>query len=74
MVAREDIARHAPDLDKRADDNEKIIINRYKTYLEKTLPILDFYEKQKLLSKINATGDIDQIFKQICGIIGSIEA
>tara|TARA_Y100000590_G_C15580794_1_gene962254 strand:- start:22 stop:672 length:651 start_codon:yes stop_codon:yes gene_type:complete len=61
-------------LDKRSDDNEETIINRFETYLEKTLPILDFYKKQKLLSQINGTGDIDQIFKEIRGIIGSIEA
>ena len=61
-------------LDKRSDDNEKTIISRYETYLEKTLPILDFYKEQNLLHQINGMADIDQIFKEIQGIIASLEA
>ena len=59
---------------KRSDDNEKTIIYRYDTYLEKTLPILDFYKEQNLLHQINGMGDIDQIFKEIQAIIASLEA
>ena len=61
-------------LDKRSDDNEKTISYRYETYLEKTLPILDFYKEQNLLHQINGMADIDQIFKEIQGIITSLEA
>ena len=61
-------------LDKRSDDNEKTIIYRYETYLEKTLPILDFYKEQNLLHQINGMADIDQIFKEIQAIIASLEA
>ena len=61
-------------LDKRSDDNEKAIINRFENYLEKTLPILDFYKEQNLLHEINGMADIDQIFKEIQGIIASLEA
>ena len=59
-------------LDKRSDDNEKTIIYRYETYLEKTLPILDFYKEQNLLHQINGMADIDQIFKEIQAIISSL--
>ena len=38
-------------LKKRSDDNEETIMNRFETYLNKTLPILDFYKKHKI-SKI----------------------
>ena len=61
-------------LDKRSDDNEKTIINRYETYLGKTLPMLDFYEEQNLLHQINGRTNIDQIFKEIRAIIASLEA
>ena len=61
-------------LDKRSDDNENAITNRYETYLEKTLPILDFYKEQNLLHQINGLAEIDQIFKEIRGIIASLEA
>ena len=61
-------------LNKRSDDNEKIIINRFETYLNKTLPILDFYKEQNLLHQINGMAKIDQIFEEIQGIIASLEA
>ena len=60
-------------LNKRSDDNKKIIINRFETYLSKTLPILDFYKEQNLLHQINGMAKIDQIFDEICGIIASLE-
>ena len=60
-------------LNKRSDDNKKTIINRFETYLNKTLPILDFYKEQNLLHQINGMSKIDQIFDEICGIIASLE-
>ena len=60
-------------LNKRSDDNEKIIISRFETYLNKTLPILDFYKRQNLLHDINGMTKIDQIFGEIRGIIASLE-
>ena len=60
-------------LSKRSDDNEKIVINRLETYLRITLPILDFYKDQNLLHQINGMAKIDQIFDEICDIIGPLE-
>jgi len=61
-------------LKKRSDDNEKIIIERFNTYSNKTLPILNFYKKLKLLYEINGDAEINQIYEQIRGIITSLEA
>jgi len=60
-------------LSKRLDDNKDIIISRFETYLNKTLPILEFYKKQKLLHEINGIMKIDHIFKEIQGIIAPLE-
>jgi len=59
---------------KRSDDNEKTLINRYATYLDKTLPILNYYKKLNLLHEINGEKEIDQIFEEIEAIIASLEA
>ena len=59
---------------KRSDDNEKTIFRRFETYLDKTLPILDYYKKLNLLHEINGKAEIDQISKEIIGIIASLEA
>ena len=56
----------------RSDDNEKIIKNRYETYLNKTLPIIDYYKKQNLLREINGMVEIDQIYKEIRDIIAPL--
>ena len=61
-------------LAKRPDDNEKIVLERYKTYLDKTLPLLDYYKKLKLLHEIDGKIEIDQIFEKISRIIASLEA
>ena len=61
-------------LSKRSDDNKKTIISRFETYLNETLPILDFYKKQNLLRQINGMMEIDHIFKEIQGIMASLEA
>ena len=57
----------------RSDDNKITIINRFETYLNKTLPIMDFYREQNLLHKINGMAKIDRIFDEIRGIIASLE-
>ena len=57
----------------RTDDNEEIIKERIQTYAKKTLPILDYYNDQKILYKIEGTGDIDQIYGEISSIISSLE-
>ena len=60
-------------LEKRSDDDKKIIMNRYETYLDKTLPIMNFYKKLNLLHKINGMREIDEIYKEIRGIIAPLE-
>tara|TARA_B100000029_G_scaffold20005_1_gene20297 strand:- start:1326 stop:1976 length:651 start_codon:yes stop_codon:yes gene_type:complete len=57
----------------RSDDAEKTINNRIEIYTNQTLPILDYYEGQKILHKIDATGEIDKIYDEIRGIITSLE-
>ena len=58
---------------KRTDDNEKTILQRYKTYLDKSLPILNHYKKLNLLHEIDGKTGIDQIFEKISRIIASLE-
>ena len=58
---------------KRSDDNEKTILYRYDTYLDKTLPILEYYKKLNLLYEIDGSIKIDEIFNKISHIMASIE-
>ncbi len=60
-------------LEKRPDDNEKIIKSRYRTYTEQTLPILNYYRKQNLLTEIDGNKQIDEIYKEIRQFIAPLE-
>ena len=57
----------------RSDDSKKTIKNRIEIYNNNTLPILDYYEDQKILHKIDATGEVNKIYDEIRGIITSLE-
>ena len=39
-------------MEKRTDDTEEAFLKRYQQYLDRTQPILDFYEQKDLLIKI----------------------
>ena len=58
---------------KRADDNKKTIEKRFGKYSKETLPVLEFYKEQSLLREVNGNGKIDDIYKEIKGIIASLE-
>ena len=60
-------------LQKRSDDNEKTISNRFNTYTKETLPILNYYKNQNLLYEIDGMGDIPIIYKEIRRIICFLE-
>ena len=60
-------------LQKRGDDTSEIAIKRFKTYENETKPILEFYEKYKLLKEVNGELPIVQIYKEISEIIDLIE-
>ena len=60
-------------LKKRSDDNEKTIDKRFITYVDKTLPILNYYKEQKLLYEINGKAEINEIYDKIRNIITSLE-
>ena len=52
------------ELYKRSDDNEESFKTRYETYLEKTKPLIDFYEKKGNLYYIDSQ-TIDTMLKEI---------
>lgn len=53
------------DLIQRKDDNEETVVNRLKVYHETTAPVIDYYEKQGILLKVNGVGDIEEIFNTV---------
>ncbi len=56
-------------LDHRADDSEEKVTVRLATYDELTKPLLDYYERSGRLKKVNGTGEIEDIYLEIEGLI-----
>ncbi len=52
-------------LERRADDQPEVLQHRMVQYFEKTAPLIDFYQKQELLYKIDANQSVDVVFSQI---------
>jgi len=59
-------------LEKRIDDNSKTILNRYETYVAKTKPILDYYNKRGIFQEIDGNQKIVEIYGKIKGILENI--
>ena len=54
----------------RSDDtNKEKILNRFREYNEKTLPLKEFYSKQNKFFSINGVGDINVISQRLISII-----
>ncbi len=54
---------------KRLDDNHKIVIDRYDTYMNTTKPVLDFYSKNTNFTEIDGSSKIEEITIKINDIL-----
>lgn len=45
----------------RADDNEESIRKRFRTFVETSMPVVDYYEKQGRVVKIDATPTPEEV-------------
>jgi UMP-CMP kinase len=51
----------------RADDNAESIIKRFKTFVETSMPVVDYFEKQGRVVKVLATQTPDAVYKETKG-------
>lgn len=57
------------ELNHRADDTEESVATRLATYDELTRPLLDYYEKSGRLKKISGEGELEEIYRELEGLI-----
>ena len=50
---------------KRGDDNEAILKNRFKYFLEETAPLKEFYQERGILTMIDASASLENVTEQI---------
>jgi adenylate kinase len=53
----------------RKDDNLETLLNRIEVYKESTLPIIDYYEKNKILNRVNGMESVEKINLEILKIM-----
>jgi len=57
------------ELFQRDDDKEETIRKRLEVYKAQTEPLIDYYTKKGILKSVEGTGNIDEIFSNICAIL-----
>ena len=58
---------------RRSDDEPEVVLNRLKTYEEKTAPLIDFYEKQGILKHVKCTSIDTPVEEMAQSVLGAIE-
>ena len=53
----------------RSDDTVEGVKNRLTVYQNETKPVLDYYEKQRLVKVIDGTGSVESVFERIKNVI-----
>ena len=56
-------------IEKRVDDNIQTLLNRIEVYKKNTIDIIDYYEKQSILSKVDGMEPIKNVSEKIRNII-----
>ena len=64
-VAKDRIKGRAEKEDRKDDADPKVIEKRFKEYNDKTLPLVDVYEKSKRLFKVDGTKGTDEVLKRV---------
>ena len=61
------------ELIQRSDDDEAVIRQRSSVYWEQTRPLLDFYHQRNLLQTIDASRNIDLVFKDLDHLVANLK-
>ena len=57
---------------RRADDKAETVVPRLKAYHEQTAPLLPYYEGRGILRKVDGMAEIDEVTRQIEGVLASL--
>lgn len=61
------------ELAERRDDHAEAVEERLKVYEEQTMPLIDFFEKKKLLLRIDGTKEIEAVTREIFEKLSTLE-
>jgi len=58
----------------RSDDKPEAIETRLKVYGEQTAPLIQYYASKRLLSELDASGPVDEVFEALFGVLAPYSA
>lgn len=64
----ERIAKRAAE-EGRSDDTEDVVRKRMEVWAERSAPVLEFYARKGLLSRVLGEGSTDEVFQRIRGVL-----
>jgi adenylate kinase len=53
----------------RTDDTEDVIRNRFKVYLEKTQPLIDYYAARGHLLRVDGLGTPEDVYRRLKAVV-----
>jgi adenylate kinase len=56
-------------VEKRADDNEEAVRQRFRVYAERTLPVIEYYGRKNVLVRVDGGGAAALVYEKIKGLI-----
>ncbi len=62
------------ELYQRDDDKEETVRERLRVYREQTEPLIEYYGRKNLIRDIDGTKDIDDVWKQIEGVLEKVRS
>lgn len=59
------------DIIQRKDDEAETVARRLQIYNRETEPLIEYYKSKNLLAEVVGTGTINEVFVNICNVLGS---
>jgi len=57
----------------REDDKEDVIRRRLRVYIDRTKPVVEYYQKKGILRRINGNRSIEEVWESIDNVLSTIE-
>lgn len=56
----------------RSDDNEEVLVKRHETYINNTMPIIEYFANQGLVYKLDTTQTPEKVFEDSIEILSKV--
>jgi adenylate kinase len=56
-------------VERRADDNEAAVRRRFQVYVERTLPVIGYYDKSGVLARADGSGEAATVYARLKGLV-----